>query len=40
MPKVIDENEMAFNLLDDRSEFLINKFGIKELDNERLYRHK
>ena len=35
MPKVINENEVVFNLHDDRSEFLINKFGIKELDNER-----
>ena len=35
MPKVINENEMVFNLLDDRSEFLINKFGIKEIDSER-----
>ena len=33
MPKVLDETNMAFNLLCNKSKFSINKFGIKELDN-------
>ena len=33
MPKVLDETNMAFNLLCNKSKFSINRFGIKELDN-------
>ena len=33
MPKVLDETNMAFNLLCNKSKFYINRFGIKELDN-------
>ena len=33
MPKVLDETNMAFNLLCHKSKFSINRFGIKELDN-------
>jgi 5-formyltetrahydrofolate cyclo-ligase len=33
IPKVLDETNMAFNLLCNKSKFSINKFGIKELDN-------
>ena len=33
MPKVLDETNIAFNLLCNKSKFSINRFGIKELDN-------
>ena len=33
MPKVLDETNMAFNFLCNKSNFSINRFGIKELDN-------
>ena len=34
IPKVIDDEMMAFNLLDEQPNFFINQFGIKEVKSE------